>query len=162
MNKILFVCTGNICRSPTAEAIAKHYIALKRLNTQIHVASAGLQGHHVGDLPDHRTIFAGKKRGYSFDSCAQLFLPSMLFEYDWIIAMDKGHYSRLNSIKHKQKVRARIVEMINYCIIDEKQILDGIPDPYYADDKGFELVLDLLEIGVKNFFDREILPKIVI
>lgn len=160
MIKILFVCTGNICRSPTAEAIAKFYIHQKGLSHKISVSSAGLQGHHLGDGPDERTRKAGENKGYTFDSCAQLFQPAMFLQFDWIVAMDKGHFTRLNQIKQKQKVRARVVEMIAYCTVNEAKILDGIPDPYYGDVADFEFVVSILEIGIKNFFEREILPQV--
>lgn len=158
MVKILFVCTGNICRSPTAEAVAKKIVSQLGLAQQFKIASAGLQSHHVGEQADERTLIAGKKRGLIFDSCAQLFIPAMFFEYDWIIAMDKGHFNRINSIKPKQKIRARIVEIINYCQLIDSKVLDGIPDPYYGSSKDFEFVLDLLEVGVKNFIEKEVLP----
>lgn len=161
MMKILFVCTGNICRSPTAEAIAQSIVKERDLTTQVLVSSVGLQGHHVGESPDKRTTEAGQKRGLTFDSRAQLFQLGMFFDYDWIVAMDKSHFERLQKIRPKQKVKARVVEMISYCQISDKNVLDGIPDPYYGADKDFELVLDLLEIGVKSFLDREIMPYII-
>ena len=73
--------------------------------------------------------------------------------------MDHTHLQRLQKIMPKGKVRSRIVEMINYCQVDSKRIALGIPDPYYGESKDFELVLDLLEVGIKYFFDKEVIPS---
>lgn len=158
--KIMFVCTGNICRSPAAEAVAKHLVDSSNYKHKIEIYSAGLQSHHVGQEADIRTQESGKARGLKFDGLAQLFLESNFFTMDWIIAMDRGHYNRLISLTRGKKIRAKIVEIISYCEDTKFKGIDGIPDPYYGTKSDFEKVLDLLELGVKNFLENEIYPKL--
>lgn len=160
--KIMFVCTGNICRSPTAEAMAKKYLSSSKYMGLVEVFSSGLQGHHVGEEADKRTQEAGVLRGLQFESLAQQFLESHFFTMDWLVAMDKGHYNRLISLSRAKKIRARIVEIISYCEDSKIKGLDGIPDPYYGGREDFNKVLDLLEIGVKNFLENEIYPTLKI
>ena len=139
--KILFVCTGNICRSPTAEAIARH--RLSRAGLDWHVASAGTTDYHVGESPDERTVSAAAQRGYDMAGLfAQAVQPSDFDEYDHIIAMDSGHLGALRRMPAKG---AELSLLMDWAVGDTAP---DVPDPYYGGPDGFEVVLDMVEKGV--------------
>lgn len=133
--KILFVCTGNICRSPTAEAVMRHHAP------NFDVDSAGIQSFHVGEAPDSRTQDAALNRGYDMSQQRARKVSQQDFhEFDYILAMDKSHLEWL-----KQN-----------CPNDAKAqvdlFIDGdVPDPYYGAEQGFEHVLDIVEMGVNEW-----------
>ena len=141
--KILFVCMGNICRSPAAEAVMKSKIKAKNLLNKIKVDSAGTIDYHIGETADERMIAHAKKRGYKIDSIARQFDKLTDFTcFDYIITMDDEIYDEVTSLASKNEHRKKIFKMVNFCKILSA---DNIPDPYYEGAYGFEEVLNLLE-----------------
>ena len=139
MKNILFVCLGNICRSPAAEGVMKK----KSKGMPLHIESAGTAGYHVGDLPDARMRQHAAKRGYTLESHARKFNPETDFErFDMIIAMDRENLSDLQRMDRNKRYRGKLSLMTDYC---EKMDLGEVPDPYYEGPEGFEFVLDILE-----------------
>ena len=137
--KILFVCLGNICRSPAAEGIMEK----KAVGLPVKVDSAGTAGYHIGSLPDARMRSHAGKRGYPLMSRARKFNPAVDFEkFDMIIAMDKENLQDLQAMDREKKYRAKLSLMTDYC---QRIAADEVPDPYYEGPEGFEHVLDILE-----------------
>jgi protein-tyrosine phosphatase len=137
--KILFVCLGNICRSPAAEGIMEKRAA----GWPIEVDSAGTAGYHIGTLPDARMRSHASKRGYPLNSRARKFNPAVDFDkFDMIIAMDKENLRDLQSMDTGKQYREKLSLMTDYC---QKITADEVPDPYYEGPEGFEHVLDILE-----------------
>ena len=133
---ILFVCTGNICRSVTAEGVFRKLANDAGLGHLIKIDSAGTHGYHIGDPPDPRTIAAARSRGYDLSKLRARKLDRNDFErFDLLLAMDDDHYrimGRMAAEAEAGKVKRRSTHTI-------------VPDPYYGGPDGFELVLDLLE-----------------
>ncbi|MGI2092356.1 low molecular weight protein-tyrosine-phosphatase [Shewanella oncorhynchi] len=148
VRRILMVCMGNICRSPTAEAVCRFKIAERRLN--IEMDSAGTIGYHQGDKPDSRAIEAGKKRGFSFEGMRARQVVNADFEhFDLILAADNANLADLLSrcpVEYQHKLQL----MLSYA---DTQITE-VPDPYYGGAQGFELVLDLLEQSMEALLDQ--------
>ena len=142
MIKILFVCLGNICRSPSAEGIMKKMVKDSGLENQIHVDSAGLLDYHEGDLPDRRMRTHAIRRGYNLDSRSRPVNYNDFFDFDLIIGMDDRNIAHLKRLAPDDKSMKKIHRMTEYCT---RYNLDHVPDPYYGGADGFELVLDLLE-----------------
>jgi len=136
---VLFVCLGNICRSPTAEAVFKHKAAKAGLD--LIIDSAGTHGYHIGKAPDKRSQAAGVERGYSFKGLKCRRVDESDFEkFDYILAMDESNLSNLHGMspsQHHNKVHLFLAFADN----EDKEV----PDPYYGGKKGFDLVLDLIE-----------------
>lgn len=139
ISKILVVCMGNICRSPTGEAVLKH--KAKELGLNLTIDSAGTIGYHSGEKPDSRSIKAGEKRGYSFKGqYSRKVKQSDFTEFDLILAADKQNLADLQAIcptEYQHKLRL----FLSYADCE----YDEVPDPYYGAGDGFELVLDLIE-----------------
>ena len=155
MKKILVVCLGNICRSPTAEAVLR--ATAKNMAIDIEIDSAGTINNHQGNQPDKRSMAAGEARGYSFKGIRSRQVTQHDFEYfDLILAADNSNIADLKSIcpSHLQH---KIALFLSYAQADT----DQIPDPYYGGDSGFKLVLDLLEdastqlLNIINQEDRQ-------
>jgi len=140
--KILFVCLGNICRSPAAEGIMKELIRQKGLTGKMEVDSAGTSGYHLGELPDPRMRSHGSRRGYKFDSVSRKFTSDDFDEFDIILAMDDNNYRNIIHESPDAGSRDKVHRMVEY---SRKFQADHIPDPYYSGADGFEQVLDLLE-----------------
>ncbi|MDP3822242.1 MAG: low molecular weight protein-tyrosine-phosphatase [Burkholderiales bacterium] len=140
--RIVFVCTGNICRSPTAEGVLRQLATTRGLAEHIEAASAGLDGWHAGAPPDPRSQAHALRRGYDLAAQrARHFTPRDFEAADWVIAMDAGHHHRLRGMcppQHSHKLR-RAAEF------SEHVPAGGVPDPYYGEAAGFELVLDMVE-----------------
>jgi protein-tyrosine phosphatase len=141
--RILFVCLGNICRSPAAEGIMKKLVEERNLQNVIEVDSAGTSGWNNGDLPDLRTRAHGKKRGYDFYSISRKFIPADFDNFDYIVVMDNNNFTNVNSLASTQEEVDKIHLMTDFCTRITSH--DHIPDPYYGGASGFELVMDLLE-----------------
>ena len=137
--KILFVCLGNICRSPAAEGVMKKIAG----SLPIEIDSAGTAGYHIGQLPDSRMRSHALKRGYNLQHYARQFNPSSDFEkFDYIIAMDNGNRRDLQMMDRQNQYRHKLSMMTDYC---QTMKIDEVPDPYYEGSEGFEYVLDILE-----------------
>ncbi|MEX5685303.1 low molecular weight protein-tyrosine-phosphatase [Pseudomonas silesiensis] len=139
--RVLFVCLGNICRSPTAEGVLRHKLREAGLADHIEVASAGTGDWHVGKAPDKRSQAAAKLRGYDLSAQrAQQVSRADFASYDLILAMDN---SNLRHLKALQPAKGK-AELDLFLRRYESEI-DEVPDPYYDGDQGFEQVLDLIE-----------------
>ena len=142
--KILFVCLGNICRSPAAEAVFWHQVTNKGLNDCFEVDSAGTGSWHVGQPSDQRMRIAAQKRGINISSLARQINLDDFQKYDLILTMDKDNLDAvLNLGCHlNKKIVSKIKPLLSYA--ENTNSLE-VPDPYYGGDRGFDLVLDLLD-----------------
>jgi protein-tyrosine phosphatase len=139
--RILFVCLGNICRSPTAEAVFRHKLAQAGLTQQVQVDSAGTGDWHVGKAPDSRTVRAARLRGYDLAPLrGRQVSVEDLQRFDLILAMD------LNNLRHLQAMPCRSTGAeVDLFLRRYGLATDEVPDPYYGGEDGFEQVLDLVE-----------------
>ncbi len=151
MKKILFVCLGNICRSPAAEGILKNYIEKNNLNGKFQVDSAGILDYHEGENYDPRMIKHASKRGYDLIGNSRPFLQEDFEKYDLIITMDNEIYNSLESLSRNNKYSDKIFKMTDFY---SKNNFDEVPDPYYSGAEGFELVLDILEDSCKGLLNK--------
>lgn len=150
--KILFVCMGNICRSPAAEGIAQSVITEKELNDLIEIDSAGTIDYHEGEPPDPRMITHASKRGYKLNSLARQFNPEKDFDYfDYILTMDDENYSDISSLDKENKYKNKVFKITSFA---RNKKVEEVPDPYYNGSKGFELVLDILEDSITVLLDK--------
>ena len=140
--KVLFICTGNICRSPTAAGVFRQQVKEAGLARRIRADSAGMLDYHTGEPPDPRAQTAAKRRQYDLSKLrARQVRREDFEEYDHLLAMDAGHLRqlrRLGPAEHLHKVRL-FLEFAPHLGRSD------VPDPYYGTDQGFELVLDLVE-----------------
>jgi protein-tyrosine phosphatase len=145
VTRVLFVCTGNICRSPTAEAVARKMAADRGVADQFVFDSAGLESFHVGEAPDRRARARALLKGYDLsDLRARRVAPSDFNDFDLIIAMDRGHMDALDRLcpaSCRGKLRLFMSYSAAFADLD-------VPDPYYGRDKEFDRVLDMCEDAV--------------
>lgn len=140
--KVLFVCLGNICRSPTAEGVFQQLINDSSLAKRIQVDSAGTANWHQGRGPDPRTISAAKKRGFDLSILrARVVKRSDFNEFDYILAMDEDNLTELHSLKPDNYTGYLGL----FLAFGSQQTYTEVPDPYHGGSEGFELVLDLIE-----------------
>jgi len=144
---ILFVCLGNICRSPTGEAVMQHYLQQNAAEHDVHVDSAGTIGYHTGNPADSRMRAAGEKRGYSFHSRSRKITSEDLETFDLVIAMDRENLSDILEVNAEPTAEVKLLSDF----LDDSWPLD-VPDPYYGGDEGFETVLDMIQASVEPLF----------
>lgn len=149
MVKVLFVCTGNICRSPTAEGIFRKYVDQEGLSDQIHIDSAGLIDHHEGEGADPRSQKHAIKRGFDLSEIISRPIVRDDFKnFDYLIAMDKGHLESMGELCPENLKAGRVIKlMLDY---SKKWKGQSVPDPYHDGEQGFETVLDMLEDSCKE------------
>lgn len=136
---VLFVCLGNICRSPAAEGVLRMQLELQLPGTSYVIASTGTNGYHIGDLPDRRMRQAASKRGYDLRTRSSLLTPEMARQAKRIIAMDDQNVREIRRIAGRDTQVQLLSEFLDSNWPRE------VPDPYYGDEDGFEAVLDMLE-----------------
>lgn len=140
--KILFVCMGNICRSPTAEGVVRRLLAERAPALPVQLDSAGTHGYHVGEPPDARAIEAASRRGIDLRGLRARRVEREDFQrFDLILAMDRDNLARLQQLQPDES-RARLALMLEYAT---DAGVEEVPDPYYGGPAGFEQALDLLE-----------------
>jgi protein-tyrosine phosphatase len=145
--KILFVCLGNICRSPTAEIVFRHIVAREAPDLRLEIDSAGTAGYHIGSPPDSRTQQAALRRGYDMSAIrARAVEPRDFTRFDLILAMDRNNFDTLRD-GAPPAAHSRIRLFLEFA--PELEIRE-VPDPYYGGPNGFEEVLDLVEAAARG------------
>jgi protein-tyrosine phosphatase len=148
--KLLFVCLGNICRSPAAENIMNHQIAGRNLQDQIICDSAGTSAYHVGSSPDRRMVAAAKQQGFSFIGEARRFQVSDFQKFDLILAMDRENYADILSLDPQGQYLDKVRMM---CDFTRHRPEKEVPDPYYGGPDGFTNVINLLVDACEGLLD---------
>ena len=150
--KILFVCMGNICRSPSAEAVFTGLTKNRGFAKQFEIDSAGTTAYHAGEKADRRMQSHAQKRGYNLTSISRKFNPNRDFDYfDLIIGMDDENIHALKSTARNSTDLGKICKMTDF---SKEWNYAEIPDPYYGGEEGFELVLDLLEDSCEGLLEK--------
>lgn len=148
--KVLMVCLGNICRSPTAHGVFEKLVANNGLSEKIVVDSAGTANYHVGKNPDPRSIAAAARRGFDLSAQISRQVAARDFEeFDYILAMDTENLAKMQSkcpAEHQHKLKLLL------CFSNGDRL--SVPDPYYSGEDGFELVLDLVEHASQRFLNH--------
>lgn len=149
MKSVLFVCMGNICRSPAAEGVFRKLITDAGRDSEFHVDSAGTIGYHAGARADSRMRAAAGVRGYALESIARRIEEEDFEIFDLIVTMDEENFYSVSAMDRGQG--ARVVRMCEYC---ERHEENEVPDPYYGGPAGFEHVLDILEDACGNLLKK--------
>lgn len=139
--RVCFVCSGNICRSPTAEGVFKKLVADAGLAHAFHVESFGIGAWHVGERPDPRTIRAAEARGYRLESRAQHWKAHHFERFDYIVAMDRTHVTSLVRMATSDAMKAKISLARDH--VSDGPRGEDVPDPYYGELEGFDEVVDI-------------------
>jgi protein-tyrosine phosphatase len=152
MKKVLYICLGNICRSPAAEGITKSLISKRSLKDKIQVDSAGMIDYHTGEGPDPRMLEHASERGYKLTHKARQFNPKKDFkEFDYLVTMDDQIFMDVNKLDKEKEYTDKIFKLAKFC---SHYNIKSIPDPYDEGPEAFENVLDLLEDACGYFLDK--------
>lgn len=151
---VLFVCLGNICRSPAAEGIMRDQLQRRGLSGRFSIDSAGTGDYHIGDLPDRRMRIHARERGIELNHRCRQVRMSDFRDFDLIIPMDTSNHSNLIRLAPDPEAESKIVPISAFFSPGTRY--DHVPDPYYEGSEGFELVLDLLEDATSNLIDTVI------
>lgn len=155
VTRVLFVCMGNICRSPTAEGVFRHLVGQQGLAAKIIIDSAGTHDYHIGDPPDARSQAAAARRGYDLSGLrARQVARDDFTTFDYILAMDEANLGLLRQ-QCPQDYRDRLKLFLEFA---DDGALREVPDPYYGGAQGFERVLDLVEQAARGLL-REIIKN---
>lgn len=149
--RILFVCLGNICRSPAAEGVMRRVVTEHPgAETRFEIDSAGTGRYHIGQLPDNRMRIHARRRGLELDHRCRQVSEADFDRFDMIVGMDDSNIANLRRLAPTVEAEEKIVPMAAF--VSMAMRYDHIPDPYYEGAEGFELVLDLLEDGCANLY----------
>lgn len=149
---VLFVCLGNICRSPAAEGIMLHIVEKNKVAHLFEIDSAGIGPWHVGELPDRRMRSHGADHGYDFSTRARQICRNDLHRFDYIMVMDRENYHEVSAMAASQEEKDKIRMMTEFATHHTGHTV--VPDPYYGGDRGFELVIELLEDACQGLFNH--------
>ena len=149
--KVLFVCLGNICRSPLAEAIFQTQITQKGFDHLVEMDSCGTANYHVGDLPDGRTRANAMKNGVAINHRGRQLSHHDLERYDFVLAMDRSNYRNILALENAGHHEHKIMLMRNF---DPLKSNDEVPDPYYGGEKDFQEVFEILDRSVRGFIQH--------
>lgn len=147
MNKILFLCMGNICRSPAGHCVLQHLVDEAGLSDQFEIESAGTIGFHIGNPPDQRMQQTMRARGIPIIGRSKKLCRADLEYYDLILAMDTDNLAGAQSLDPSQTLWNKLKLFCDYCVEHDET---EVPDPYYGGDQGFEHVMNLIEDGCRN------------
>ncbi len=154
MKKVLFVCLGNICRSPLAEGLAKHIAKEKGISDHVHFDSCGTSQYHIGDQPDERTVENTANNGIKLDHQARQFEKKDFRDFDYILAMDSNNLSNIKILDQADQFGDKLFLMRDF---DPENSGGDVPDPYFGGEAGFQNVYDILNRSVENFIDTELI-----
>ncbi|TGL62671.1 low molecular weight protein-tyrosine-phosphatase [Leptospira jelokensis] len=149
--KVLFICLGNICRSPAAEGAFRNLVKIKNLESKFEIDSCGTSGYHDGELPDPRTRKVALKRGIELTHRSRKLKHSDLYEYDYLLVMDDQNFKEVISLIKEESIKNKIFKFAKFRSGSGSDI---VPDPYYGTEKDFESVQNLVEdcsIGFLKF-----------
>jgi len=148
--KILFICLGNICRSPSAEAVFKNFVDQKGESESFFIDSAGTSAYHEGEKADSRMRSHARRRDIELTSISRQFETKDFDRFDYIVAMDKDNLRDLENRTRNKKDLEKIYLMTDF---SKNYSYSQVPDPYFGGPEGFELVLDLLEDASEGFYE---------
>ena len=153
--RLLFVCMGNICRSPAAEGVARRLVTEQGLEGRLEIESAGTIAYHAGEPPDERMREAASARGYELDGQARQVTAEDFQRFDLLIAMDRDNLAELRELRSglDNSIRSRAELRLLSDFLPEGSATD-VPDPYYGGERGFERVLDMIEAAVPRLVDE--------
>lgn len=155
--RILFVCLGNICRSPAAEGIARHLAAEMGLDGLVEIDSAGTGAYHVGEAADPRMREAAEARGYELTSRARQAKRQDFHDFHWIIAMDQDNLRDLESLRHAGAGEgAAELRLLADFLPEDSDFPRDVPDPYFGGARGFERVMEMLEAAIPRLLERAV------
>lgn len=150
MIRVLFVCLGNICRSPSAEAVFRDLVIDRKLDKEVETDSAGTGAWHIGNPPDERAQLVGRTRGYEMsDLRARQVVASDFDLFDYIVAMDNSNFNTLDRLRHRS-AKGKLVRMLDFGGTGEIEV----PDPYYGELEDYSRVFDLLEPAAADLLDH--------
>ena len=153
---VLFVCLGNICRSPTAHAVMEQKLEYHNLSSKVFVDSAGTYGGHTGELPDSRAMRAAKACGYEMQHIRSRKIEQTDFQsFNYIFAMDKSNMLDLRRMVSDKSLLSKVRLMSSY---SEYFRNEEVPDPYYDSESGFEYVLSMIEESTEQIISKLIIP----
>jgi protein-tyrosine phosphatase len=152
--RILFVCMGNICRSPTAEGVMRRLLEDAGLTDSVEIESAGTGGWHAGEPPDERATLAARRRGVTLEGAARQVGPADFRRFDLLIAMDRTNLGELLTVAPDEEAAERVRLLREFDPASAGAIDLDVPDPYYGGDRGFETVLDMVEAACRGLLEE--------
>lgn len=149
--KVLFVCLGNICRSPAADGVLKALVERHGLSDKVEVDSAGTSAYHVGEPSDGRMRETALTRGYELNSISRQFVFEDFEYYNYIITMDDSNYENVLCMDKTGDFRHKVFKFVGFCLVHD---VPKVPDPYYGGAQGFDFVMDIIEDGCQGLLQQ--------